>query len=356
MIKSIELTNFESHKHSEFVFSPYINIITGQSNHGKSSIIRGLYWIKDNKPAGNSMVSFWNRDTKGLPKDKTSVEIIVDSSIISREKSKDFNGYKIKSKEGIKKLEAIGQNVPDEITEKLNLSNTNIQYQFDRPFLLDESSAEVARIFNKVVHLDTIDKVQAKAEQLRRQTNSEITQAKETIKTLTTQIEALQWIEEAEKLENEYETTLQEYNAVKIDYITLNNLLIAYNKQKNIIEKWEKIKVAKDIIDEIDNLKYTIDTVSNEYNKLRQLYSDKNKLLMKLKVSKKILLQASIVDEIEELNSEIKKITKEKQLLDSILNSIISNKNIIEESKKAIDQYKNLLPSICPLCGSRIKQ
>ena len=46
MIKSIELTNFESHKHSEFVFSPYINIITGQSNHGKSSIIRGLYWIK----------------------------------------------------------------------------------------------------------------------------------------------------------------------------------------------------------------------------------------------------------------------------------------------------------------------
>ena len=75
---------------------------------------------------------------------------------------------------------------------------------------------------------------------------------------------------------------------------------------------------------------------------------------MKLQVSKKILLQASIVDEIEELNNEIKNITKEKQLLNSILNSIISNKNIIKESKKAIDQYKNLLPNVCPLCGNRI--
>ena len=204
------------------------------------------------------------------------------------------------------------------------------------------------------MHLDTIDKVQAKAEQLRRQTNSEVAQAKETIKTLTTQIESLQWIEEAEKLENEYEATLQEYNTIKTDYITLNNLLIAYNKQKSIIDRWGKIKIAKDIIDKIDDLKYTIDTVSNEYNKLRQLYSDKNKLLMKLQVSKKILLQASIVDEIEELNNEIKNITKEKQLLNSILNSIISNKNIIKESKKAIDQYKNLLPNVCPLCGNRI--
>ena len=356
MIKAIELTNFESHKHSEFVFSPYINIITGQSNHGKSSVIRGLYWVKDNKPSGNSMVSFWNRDAKGLPKDRTSVEITADSSIISREKGKDFNGYRIKSKEGIKKLEAVGQNVPEEVTERLNLSDTNIQYQFDRPFLLDESSAEVARIFNRVVHLDSIDKVQAKAEQLRKQTNSEIAQAKESVKVLNTQIESLQWIDEAEKLVTEYEAVEQEITDIKNTYNSLTTLFLEYNKQKRVLERWEKLKAVKDTVYEIDNLSDTIAAVTAEYRKLKSLYSDRNRLYETLQTSEKIAAQASTIEEIEKLGSDIKNLTKEKQLLNSLLNSMISNKNTIKEAKKAISHYESLLPDVCPLCGNRIQK
>ena len=107
MIHSIRLKNFESHKNSVFEFSPYINIISGQSNHGKSSVIRSIYWIKDNKPSGSSMVSFWNRDKKGNPKQRTFAEIVAgeDEVAIRRERSPDLNGYEINDSS---RLEAVG--------------------------------------------------------------------------------------------------------------------------------------------------------------------------------------------------------------------------------------------------------
>ena len=42
MIKKIIMKNFESHENSEIEFSGGLNLIIGQSNQGKSSIVRAL--------------------------------------------------------------------------------------------------------------------------------------------------------------------------------------------------------------------------------------------------------------------------------------------------------------------------
>jgi len=148
MIKSIALEYFQSHKCTVLNLDPGINVIRGQSRRGKSSIIRGLRWVVENRPAGDSFRSnFADGDTM--------VRIETDDGWTERRKGKNTNQYAASTlKEPIK---AMGQSVPDEITKLLNLGPINMQYQHDTPFLLSKGSGEVAQFLNKTAQLDVID-------------------------------------------------------------------------------------------------------------------------------------------------------------------------------------------------------
>ena len=65
MIDKISIKNFQSHPNTELELDPGINVITGSSDNGKTSIFRALYWIIYNRPSGNSFISNWIKDEKG---------------------------------------------------------------------------------------------------------------------------------------------------------------------------------------------------------------------------------------------------------------------------------------------------
>lgn len=353
MLKSIHLRNFESHRNTLIEFSPGINIIAGASNHGKSSIIRGLYWIKDNKPNGSPMVSFWNRDSKNNPKKNTFVEAILSNgNTLRRERSPDLNGYRI----GDDKLEAVGMSIPDEVTKVLNLSDVNMQYQFDRPFLLDESPAEVARFFNKTIRLDIIDKVQQKAEELRKSINRDIKNSEERIKTIINQIETYNWTKKVEPLIDELEENEKEIEKDSKDSVVISSLIEEYNKHQSALIKLEKISDLKPLIDGIDELIDDIDEGGDEFKKIKNLLQDKLKSEKKLQEIGKLL----------DLNKAIESIDKIDKSLETYSNMVKSLKFLINESEECQElinfysleeeKYKKLIPNICPLCGHIINK
>jgi DNA repair exonuclease SbcCD ATPase subunit len=55
MIKRIEIKNFQAHKNTEIDFDPGVNVISGASDAGKSSIFRALLWVITNRPSGDSI-------------------------------------------------------------------------------------------------------------------------------------------------------------------------------------------------------------------------------------------------------------------------------------------------------------
>jgi len=63
MIKQLTIKNFQSHKKTKLEFSDGVNIIIGQSDSGKTAIIRALNWVVNNKPSGDSFRSHWGGDT-----------------------------------------------------------------------------------------------------------------------------------------------------------------------------------------------------------------------------------------------------------------------------------------------------
>ena len=67
MFKRIEVSNFQAHDYSVFNFCKGVNIITGQSDVGKSSFFRSFVCVKDNRPTGFAFRSDF------APKDEATV-------------------------------------------------------------------------------------------------------------------------------------------------------------------------------------------------------------------------------------------------------------------------------------------
>lgn len=347
MIHSLYLKNFESHKNTKLIFSKGINIITGESDQGKSSIIRGIYWVKDNKPAGNSMVSFWNRDNKGNPKNVTMAEITNANTSVSRMKSSEMNGYYI----GEMKLDAIGQKVPEEVPDALNLSDINIQYQFDRPFLLDESPLEVARFFNKIIKLDVIDRVLSKAEGLRKKTNAEIKSLEFNVETASAQIAKFSWIDSVAPLVKKLEALEYSIEDKNIKKQKLQKLIEDYEHNKAIIKENRKIANLSKIITQVDALTERIR--DNKYKKstIEELLATYRKQEALIKQCKEVKKLQKVVDRIEELTTIIKEKKIKKNILSVLIDDYRNNGTTIDEQKKEVKRLTALLPSVCPTCG-----
>lgn len=149
MFKEVEINNFQSHRKTRLNLSEGINLFTGNSDCGKSAIMRALLWTITNRPSGDSFVSNAIKDSKGKVKGETSVTI----DGVARIKGKDFNGYDV---EGIK-YEALRTDVPADISDKLNIKDVNIQRQLDGPFMLSNTPGENAKYINSLVNLEVID-------------------------------------------------------------------------------------------------------------------------------------------------------------------------------------------------------
>lgn len=148
-MKTITLKNFQSHKNSVLNLSKGINAIVGNSDCGKSAVMRGILWAITNKPSGDSFISNSIKDSKGKIKGECSVSI----DGVARIKSKEFNGYVC----GQETYEALRTDVPTDISEKFNISDVNIQRQMDGAFMLSNTPGENAKFINELVNLEVID-------------------------------------------------------------------------------------------------------------------------------------------------------------------------------------------------------
>lgn len=388
MIDSLKIKNVQSHKDSELKFSDGVNAIVGTSNNGKSAILRALIWAITNRPLGvDILCSDWALDKKGNQISPMEVEVEKNGHVLIRYKSKSKNQYLLDDEE----LNAIGTDVPPEVKKFFSLSETNIQKQQDKPFLVSESSSDVAKYFNSMMNLNVIDNILKKTEAKKREIRNNKINCENTLKTLNDEFDGLSWVDNAEnylekieKLEskkskkqsliNEFETSMNEHermielknslnvkkatkyisklNACEVEikentsiFDGLNGQISEWEENKNINEQLEKTKKANKIISLLK--KYDSEIKNNEVEVIE------NSLLV-IAENKKIKLTSEICKKAKKIISELKVINKnddeEKVLRESIIN-YEENKNEIVECKKEIKENESLLPDVCPTCG-----
>lgn len=306
MIKSLQISNFQSHKSTELLLNPGINVIVGLTDSGKSAIMGALRWLIYNRPAGESFRSHWGGDT----------EVTVESNdcLVTRLKSKMNNAYVLTTtkNKGIT-FKAIGTDIPEEVKQALNFQDINLQQQLDRPFLLDNSSGEVAQHFNKIAHLDIIDS----STQLVQRWVRELEQA---IKSGTQQLA------QAEEDLKQY-NYLPEMDArvTALEHIESERNLMANNKYKINYLLTELIEVRKDI--------------------------DKQSRILKLEPA---------INQALKLVEEKEKKVRTKNDLDALIYSLQGVTRSIQTEQEALErkekEFKRAFPATCPLCGQEVKK
>lgn len=334
MITKIEIKNFQSHKNTVLEFDEGVNVICGESDNGKSAVIRAIRWVVENQPQGTEKInSSWNEDFK----EPLSVKLYTEKGYVERIRDKKRNGYNL-CKNGEKEfvLDAIGKGVPKEVMDFLNVSDVNFQYQLDPIYLLSKTPGQASQYLNEIVHLDSIDKIMSIADSDKRQLSSEQKIVDADIKKLEEEQKNYEWIDEADNLCN---------RTKKLNEI-VTNIGTQATELNNSIENYETLESSKmDLTEHNKLIEKIMDILIPDVNELAKSITDYE------------LYGSKVVDlsEAKELCSEIDSIiiSDTKELEDSISQYGELSGNV-QQYEKELVELKSSLPSICPLCGNKL--
>lgn len=210
MIDSARIHNFQSHSDSVLEFSPGINTLVGDSDCGKSAVMRAILWCITNQPQGDAHISDWCKTPKGKMKAQESCSVEVRSnpgpgmSDVTRKRSADFNGYLVyQGGDSEDTYEALRADVPAEVASCFNIGPVNIQRQMDSPFLVSMSAGEAARYINSLVDLSDIDSALSEVNSMSRETAQDTRAAHAEVESLQKDAAALEWVDRLQELSRE---------------------------------------------------------------------------------------------------------------------------------------------------------
>lgn len=301
MIRSLYLRNFQSHKETELELHPGVNVIIGDTDAGKSAIVRALYWIAMGKPSGDS---FLRHNTKKA----CVVEVALDNNtIVQRYRGHDINSYFIGNDEHT----GFGQNVPEPVQKVLNMNAINFSRQLDPPFLFSKSPGETAQYLNTLINLDVIGQSLTNIGKEVKFAEHEMKKHRAMKDDLVQQYDSLAWVEQAEKDVCALEQQEKELAKLQSKRNTLRKALQDYYAAKQTLDSLPNYKGLNEALSGLENTALEVD-------KLR-----KSKLAL-------------------------------KRALKQYYEAVESEKAAIMQEQEIVLQYQHEFPDICPLCDQPI--
>ena len=331
MFQRIEIRNFQSHKHTDIDFNKGINVLCGESDNGKTAVIRAIRWVCENRPLGTDKLnSNWNKKFK----EKMSVKLFLDNDVwVERIRSKDRNGYSYFKDGKQVDLDATGTDVPQIIKDLLCVSDVNFQFQMDPPYLLSMSSGEASRYLNQIIHLDSIDSMLSVADSHKRQISSEQKVVEKDIVDYRKKVESLSWLDEA----NAIQKRIDKYNEIleknEAEQISLVKSIAAYKENENSFVDFSE---QNDLINEIENI--NLQDFSIIERQIQQFKNCENEII-------DFTQQKKLIEEIESITiSDYSYFEKSQNDFRSILYEL-------EEYEDEMKECEDMLPDVCPYCN-----
>jgi DNA repair protein SbcC/Rad50 len=343
MIQFLEIWNYQSHKHTLLDFSKGLNVIVGLSDAGKSAILRTLRWILFNQPLGESFRSNWGGDTR--------VKLTLDDNqTVERIRKTGFNGYVLNGKS---KFEAIKSGIPDEVLAVVNTNELNLQQQLDSPFMLSNSSGEVAKMFNKIARLDKIDLSNSNINSWIVSITQTIKSKQEDLKKKIDDFKTYDYLDNFEKEVILIEQLQTSYNLKNNKVVLLHNLIENINETEEQIELYQSIlSIEKDLNEILGKIEQKT-KMTQDYTRLNNTIKSLQRDEQKIKSYENILTQESNITKVLNLY-------KDKNNLQSLFVKI---SEVELKLKRAEFNYTSLhekfdkeMPNICPLCEQEIKK
>lgn len=345
MIKQITLHNFRTHKDTCIQLDSGINVFWGRSDHGKTSILRAINLIVNNRPLGPGII------TDG--EDEASVEIVFSARgkefTVGYNRGKN-NKYTLEIDGVVKEFTAFKQEVPQEIAELINFSELNIQPQFDPYFLIFDSPGQIATKIREIGKLDVLDNAVHIS-------NNKINSENRTIASLQEEIKDVKAI-----MDIEYKVNLEAFekdveNAEALDY----QLRLSQAKLEQLSSWFVQYKKVKDIKlhTSAQALVAQAEAACIKYTDLTKKYDELKTILINILNLKSIKLPKKI-ENTDDLTTKLTTAAAKEAALNDIIKNINScdtklqtlNQQLILAKEKEQQLLAELM--ICPYCDTEL--
>lgn len=350
MLKKLTLRNFRSHQKTVLEFVKGINIIIGESLHGKSNIVRGIIWLLTNRPAGFKFHSDFT--------DETFTEVAAefyDSDIaVSLHKTSTAAAYKV----GDQVFKGFGQSVPDAVSDLMNLSDINLQKQLDKQFLILSSPGEAARVINRITQMEESDRWTSHLTTLINSENKEIRLLVEQKQELEEEVRRYNYIED---FENKLIVLESQAKVIDEKQETLTNLQSLLNRHKIVedeiilfkkkIEGEDAVNQALELVTHISELLDMLDVVDDLVSTERKLAARK----VSLKPEKVVNEILNTLESLKGKNKALNSINEALSTYKSYNEKLDTYEWKLEELKDQFRQWLETgLKGRCPICRNKL--
>lgn len=313
MLERIEIRNFQSHKATNLDLESSVNTIQGNSDCGKSSVMRALNWLTFN-PAGDYFISDWAKKGKSISA-PCEVTLFIDGHKVTRRRDKDFNGYYLDDQV----FEATRNSVPPQIQEILGLSEVNFQKQLDAPFLLSLSPGDVSRYVNRLVNLTKIDTWVTAINSRTRKLNQELEDCEARFAEDKALVDSYSWVPGLKKLSSEVTELDKKSNEISNEFESLNKSVKDYEEYSLKLTEIPDVDKVLELLKEISELNTKISESSIVLENLSNQVSD-------YEVQQSTI---SSLPDLEKVNSNLSEALELQGRQRSVENQLISLSNEI---------------------------
>lgn len=352
MIRKLNIVNFKSHKDTKLEFDPGVNIIVGDPQSGKTNIIRALKLLVDNRPLGADKIFPTFAGDKadvyvGAEFDNGSVEL---TKSISRTKKGDLKvkdaSYVLDGKKD-DGYSGVASNVPDLVKEKINLSELNFQFQFDKPFLAMSSPGEIAKTINKITRLENVDTWVSSIRSDINFKNKEVTKLTQRNNKIDEELSGYDGLDHLDDVIKEFENVTSELDSKAKEAVSLRRAIYDLEILDNVIENFDCL-----LEDELLPVVAKVEEVDEELNVLYTLqkFVDADNIVITIEEA---------VAQLDELLEDVTVVQKHIDELNDLNKLILLDDGIkdLDSEKKSLEKdYKDRLleAGICPTCGSEV--
>ena len=348
MIESIEIRNFQIHKKTRIEFVPGINIISGTSDNGKSSVIRAFRWVLENRPQGYSFRR-WGTPEKAI----TAVDVVVDSETISRKRGNIKNEYVFEDTV----YKALRSDVPDPIKEHLETLSFNIQMQNEKVFLFQDSDSNVAKLINDVSGISIIDDIHKESNKRLRDLNSEEKILKDLIKDKKAQKASYKSFVGLKKSLNALRIKVEDIDTKQESLDDITECLDNYRRLKQKKKRLPNVSGIEESISKLEKKRRILEEKEDSLDDLESFISfmeginrvDEEDII---KISESIKKAEFLVKSLQKQEESLSVIEEDIDHVEYLISTRKENKIKLKNINDKIKEIKEEC-DICPVCEKR---
>lgn len=277
-ITKVVITNFQAHGKRVVDFVNGLNVIKGESNAGKTAILRAIFWCLYDKPNGSDFIKTGAKSCK--------VELYLSNGYcITRKRSRSSSGsYILMYPDGTEQeFKGFSNSIPVDITNAHQMPEIkiagngyriNVAAQLDAPFLVGYSPNERVNMIGSLVEADKADEAKKEFTSEKRRLSAQKKSLESSIESKEQELAQYANIDNAAKtikiieaaigkLESD-EAVIANYTNIRVEYMNLSSELKVVNNELNniAIPSMEMIDDYRNIIDDLSEFI----SISNQYN------------------------------------------------------------------------------------------